>query len=790
MLTKPSYEELEKRIETLEIQLQESEQNFKALFEKGPIGVAYHKMVYDDSGKPIDYLFLDANKNFQKLTGVNPVGKRVTEAFPGIENDPFDWIEKYADVAQNGKEFRTQQYLSLNNRWYDVVGYQYKPDHFVAAFIDITEHKQAIDAMHASERRFKALIKNSSDSIVILNEDGIQTYVSDAVERHLGFKPHEVTNIPVIEKMIHPDDIEKTLAAFNEILEKGEGGVQYRHKHKNGSWVHLEAWGTNQLKNPDISGVVVNVRNITEWKKAEEALKKSEERYRLIEENITDVIWTMDMDFCNTYTTPSIYQQRGYTVEEVKDQPLDKRISPDSLEKVLHLFNEKISLIKEGDSKGWNPVVFEIEQPCKDGSVIWTNNTVKILPGPDNQPSGFLGTSRDITDRKKAEDEKFHAQKTALENEKYALVGQIAGKMAHDFNNVLGAIMGNTELALIDCTDDETIKTLELIFDQTLRGKNLTRNLVAFAKDQEPKQEYFSINEKIDLVLNLLKKDMQGIEIYKEWLSGLPDLLADPGMVEHCLVNLLQNSIHATGKSRNPTIILRTYQTKDQICVDIEDNGCGIPKEFIQRIFEPAFTLKGSQDVTASYQPGIKGTGYGMANVKKYIEQHKGSIAIVSEVGMGTKLTIGFPEIKKELSEEEIAAIQEKKCHFEKYILLVEDEQAIADVQYKILTHVPCNHKVDMAANGQVAIDLIDRNDYDCISLDYILPGGISGMDVYAHIRKTNKTLPILFISGNLEFLESMKGLKQKDPYIDHLSKPCQNKDYINRLNGLLDSIP
>ena len=103
------------------------------------------------------------------------------------------------------------------------------------------------------------------------------------------------------------------------------------------------------------------------------------------------------------------------------------------------------------------------------------------------------------------------------------------------------------------------------------------------------------------------------------------------------------------------------------------------------------------------------------------------------------------------------------------------------------MTQAPCNHKVDIASNGQVAIDLFDKNEYDCISLDYILPGNINGIDVYNHIRKTNEAIPILFISGNIEFLESLEELKQKDIHIAHLSKPCQNKDYVNGINELLE---
>ncbi len=278
--------------------------------------------------------------------------------------------------------------------------------------------------------------------------------------------------------------------------------------------------------------------------------------------------------------------------------------------------------------------------------------------------------------------------------------------MAHDFNNILGIIMGNTELSLLDCREAETRKTLEIVFEQTVRGKNLTKNLIAFAKDQEPRQDFFRISEKIDLVVNLMRKDLEGIEIIKEDSPGVPELLADPGMIEHALVNLIQNSIHATSMSAYPQIFILTYCQGDNICFEVADNGCGIPKEYLENIFEPFFTLKGTRDVTDSYEIGIKGTGYGMANVKKYIEQHKGKMSVESEFGSGTKFIISLPVIKKELTIEEKIKIREEITHFGKYILLVEDETAITDVQYRLLTQDPCNHKVDMANNGQVAIDL------------------------------------------------------------------------------------
>jgi len=516
-------------------------------------------------------------------------------------------------------------------------------------------------------------------------------------------------------------------------------------------------------------------------------LNTSEKRYRLIAENVADVIWTTDMDLALTYISPSIYQMQGYTTDEYIKKTVDETLTPKSLDKVIKLYEKKLNQINEGDDRGWNPEIFEAEQYCKNGTIIWTSMSARLLKGKDNKPVGILGTTRNITERKKVENEKIEAQKIAGENKKLALVGQVAGKMAHDFNNVLGIIMGHSELALLKCKDLEIQSTFELIFNQTLRGKNLTKNLIAFAKSTEPRQVFFSINEKIDLVLNLLKNDLEGIEILKDELNRI-DVLADSGMIEHSLVNLIQNSIHATGMTENPQIIIRIYCLEKTVVLEIEDNGCGIPEEHIENIYEPSFSLKGSQDVHGSYKNGIKGTGYGIANVKKYIELHNGNIFIESKLGSGTKVTLSLPMIEKELTKDEILKIQRTKNYSGKYILLVEDEPAVSDVQYQILTQEPFKHEVDIASNGQIAIEMLDKNQYDLISLDYMLPGKLNGMDVYKHIRDTNASVPILFISGNIEFLESIKMLKQKDPYLAHLSKPCMTIDYLNSINKLFES--
>ena len=452
------------------------------------------------------------------------------------------------------------------------------------------------------------------------------------------------------------------------------------------------------------------------------------------------------------------------------------------------LFSTELPDIIEIISNKQKTINLEKKLTRKDGSSIIVLFSVSnfINTGGSDEHGNVICVMRDITDRVQMELQKIQAEKIASEQTKYALIGQVAGKMAHDFNNVLGIIMGNVELLLMSHEDSSLKKTLNMIFDQTIRGKNLTKNLIAFAKNQEPEYKYFKIREKIDLVINLLKKDLSYTDIVIVDNAEDLEILADPGMIEHTLINLIQNSIHATCKTENPKIILRSYNDDESVCIEIEDNGCGIPKEFIENIFEPSFTLKGSRDTLQVYDTDIKGTGYGLSNVKKYIDQHNGEITLKSDLTIGTLVKIRLPTINQKLTPNEEIEIKQNITCVEKRILIVEDEPAISHVQSVVLANEPCRHKVEIASSGEAAIKLLNMNDYDAISLDYMLAGKMNGIDFYKYIRKNGNNIPILFVSGNIEFLESIKELKTKDSRIGYLSKPCQNKDYLYSIDTLL----
>ncbi len=518
-------------------------------------------------------------------------------------------------------------------------------------------------------------------------------------------------------------------------------------------------------------------------KKAEKSLKVSEERFRAIFEQATVGLAqiaskTGDFVLINQRYADIV----GYTIEEMKHLTFQEIIHPDDLQDDLN----NMQRLLDGEI---NEFSMEKRYCHKDGSLVWVNLTVFPMLGIGETQNYHVAVVVDITDVIKAEEEKRKALEFAAEQSRHALIGQVAGKMAHDFNNVLMVIMGNAQLAMMDCDDEDIEVLLENINEFSQRGRDITNKLLSYSKDQEPKQTYFKIEDKIELVLKMLEKDLSGIKISRNYKPVISELLADPGMIQDALVYLIQNSIHAMSKVKNPRLNIKAYSQDDKIYFEIEDNGCGIPKEHQDSIYTPSFTLKGSHDETRSYKPGIKGTGYGMSNVKKYIvEKHRGDIFLESEVGKGTRVTIAFRIIKDHLSSDEKKEVVKSKIYDKKRVLLVEDETAIANVQYQILTKEPFGHIVSIAANGQIAIDTFDRNKFDVVSLDYMLPGNINGLDVYHHIRKKDEDIPIMFISGNIEFLESMKKLKGKDPNLEYLSKPIANLEYVNKINELIGS--
>jgi PAS domain S-box-containing protein len=260
----------------------EADQRFRSLFERSPIAVAYHRMILDDAGRPVDYLFLDANENYLRLTGVDPRGKLVTVAFPGIERDPFDWIGKFGHVAITGETIRFQQHLLANDRWYDCVGYQTGPGMFAAAFLEITEQKRAELALRASEENLRITLESIGDAVVTADAAGRVTRMNRVAEALTGWSQAAAVGRPLPEvfRIINATTREACANPVERVLASGQViGLANRTALicRDGSERQIADSGA-PIRNAagDILGVVLVFRDVTREFAMQEQLQQSQ----------------------------------------------------------------------------------------------------------------------------------------------------------------------------------------------------------------------------------------------------------------------------------------------------------------------------------------------------------------------------------------------------------------------------------------------------------------------------------------------------------------------------------
>ncbi|MCP4673448.1 MAG: PAS domain S-box protein, partial [Desulfobacula sp.] len=389
-------------------------------------------------------------------------------------------------------------------------------------------------------------------------------------------------------------------------------------------------------------------KEINSHKKSQKALKQSEERYRLMAENVADVIWSTDMNLQLTYISPSIYHQRGYKAKEAIKQSLEDTILPDSLQKVMLLFAQKMELIESGDPKGWEPTLFEIEQYHKDGTIIWTSNNARIFPGPDGKPISVLGVTRDITDYKKAEYEKEKLQVQLQQTQKMQAIGTLAGGIAHDFNNILSGIFGYSQLARMHIGDVEKTKNnIDQIIKGAQKATNLVKQILTFTRKSEHEMQPLKIFIEVKEAIKLLRSTIPSTIEIKENIVSKATVLADLTQIHQVVMNLCTNAYHSMiDKGGVLSVNLNEIKVINQnsipdfdiipgtyIKLEVSDTGSGMSPEILDKIFEPYFTTKEHDE----------GTGLGLAVVIGIVKEHNGFIKAYSKPGKGSSFHVYFP---------------------------------------------------------------------------------------------------------------------------------------------------
>jgi PAS domain S-box-containing protein len=380
------------------------EDKYRKAFHSSPYAIIISSL---HGGKVIEY-----NPEYLKMSGFtyeDLKGKTISEVDIWIrEDDRHNLVRELMEnrrVEEKEMEFKTKsgEFLTCLVSA-DIINID-NEEYAISSINNITARKQAENALSNAEKYFRLMIEKSSDGVVLISREGKMTYASPAARRLFGY-PESGDVYPDPNENTHPDDLPFVLGALSEIISNPEliRTVQYRFRKKDLSYIWIEATFTNLYAEPAIESIVINFRDITERRESEEELRKSRELYKLVSENSSDVIWLYDVIADRfSYVSPSVYQLRGYTVEEVLQQSMREALVPESYEFVIQGIPGRVAAFKAGDSSAVTQV-HEMAHSRKDGSIVHTEVVTTFIGNEARDVIMIQGVSRDITERKKSEE--------------------------------------------------------------------------------------------------------------------------------------------------------------------------------------------------------------------------------------------------------------------------------------------------------------------------------------------------------------------------------------------------
>jgi two-component system NtrC family sensor kinase len=480
----------------------------------------------------------------------------------------------------------------------------------------------------------------------------------------------------------------------------------------------------------------VAVTDITELKRAEDALRESEEKYRALVENMTEGIWVIDGRFRTTFVNRSMAEMLGYPVEELTGRHFFSLVNEPrgEVKKVARDY-----LMKGGR------LPHEVEFVRKDGTPLYALMTTAVVIDTEGNCASVIAMVTDIGEKKRLERQLGQA-------EKLSTMGTMISGVAHEINNPLTAVIGNAQLLANSESSSYTKAKLAVILQESLRAARIVRGLLTFAREHSPERRMTDINDTVRLSLKLREYDLnvRNINVRLSLSDDLPTTMANPHELQQVFLNVINNASDALEEKRGGMLTIRTRPENGLVVVEFEDDGPGISKENLSRVFDPFFTTK---EVGA-------GTGLGLSIAYGIVREHGGTIEAHSTEGAGATFVVRLPVIEGERP----AAAGAVGTDEPRSVLVVEDEPSLRDLISEALTDA--GYTVETAAGGAAAIGLIDRGTYDAVVSDVRMPG-LSGKDIYEHTREANPSLAerIVFITGDVlskDTHDFMKGIANR----------------------------
>ena len=616
-----------------------------------------------------------------------------------------------------------------------------KPVCLVGIGNDITEQKKAIEALRESEEKYRTLVTNTLQGVVIAQSEPIRISFANPVMKTItGYDIEELLSMTQNELpvLIHPEDRQRFFSNFQKRIEGESIPVQdeYRIICKDGTikWMSIYSSLIEFVGEP---ATLTTFLDITEKRKAEGALQESEKKYRELFDSSIDVVFLSTIDGKFIDINRAGEDLFGYTRDEIFS--LDIR-------NIYYDPQDRTKLLRTVEQNGYVKN-YELVLKKKDGSSINVLLSETLRRDQKGVVIGYQGILRDITELKRTQ-----SQLTTIQ--KMEALGTLTGGIAHDFNNILSTIMGYSSFlkSKVDVNSDLFLG-LDSIEKASFRASELTNQLLAYTRKGERTITTFNINRVITEVYDLIFKTFdKSIEIRLNTDRNIPPIDGDESQIYQVVMNLAVNSQQAMSKggvliietfSRNVSSAIQKeyFEIPPGIytCFEIVDTGVGMNEEIVSKVFEPYFTTRNDQG----------GSGLGMSVVYGIVKGHNGYIEVESEQGQGTKVTVCFPISRKE---EGVAKkpVLDVNGGSEK-ILIIDDEKEILGMMSSILRE--SGYTVYITDSGKDGIDLYKEVKPDLVILDLKMPK-MDGREVFRELIKINPNVKALLSTGFVDAKE------------------------------------
>jgi len=626
-----------------------------------------------------------------------------------------------------------------------------------------------------AEEKYRSIFDNAVEGIFQSTPEGRFITVNPAMARILAYDlPEElIQTVTDVSRQLYVNPEDRLKSQEIEVCNGVLQDFVFEARRKDGEKIWLSL---NRRTMRDENGVELfregTVQDVTERKRAEAALRESEERYRDLVENAHDIIYSHDLEGNYTSMNKAGEEITGYTLEEALKLKMSDTVAPECLPKVQQMMKRKLA--------GERVTAYDIEIIAKDGRRVPVEVNTKYVY-QNGVAAGVQGIARDVTERKQLEDQLRQSQKMEA-------IGQLAGGVAHDFNNLLTAINGYSSLALQRINPENPIKSyLEEIKKAGDRAANLTRQLLAFGRKQILQPVPLNLNDIVSDMNKMLRRLIgEDIDLTASLNPKLKAIKADPGQIEQVLVNLVVNARDAMPSGGHLTIETMTVELDSEytgkrlgvvpgryVMLAVSDTGTGMNEETKARIFDPFFTTK---------EKG-KGTGLGLSTVYGIVKQSGGNIWVYSEEGRGTTFKVYLPQLETAETVESLQ-VETEIMPGSETILLLEDEDMVRNLARQILEGA--GYKVVEVSRGEEAIKRFAAEDgsIDLLLTDVVMPE-MSGKEVADRVCELSPSLKVLFMSGYTD--EAIVHHGVLDSNVQFIQKPFTPAALTTKVRQVLD---